>query len=448
MRIGIVGAGWTGLWLAHKLARPSVQVTLIDQSSQLGGLSSYYHYGPFTWDKYYHVILPSDAELIGALEALGLSDQLQWRETKTGYYVDGKIHPLSTTKDFLLFPPLNIMEKCRLAWTIVRGAAIQDWPPLEKITVADWLVKYSGKNTFEKFWKPLLLAKLGSHYEQTSAVFIWSYIKRLFSARDGSSAKKEQLGYVQGGYHTILTTIHQRLQRSNVKVLLDEPVMQISSTPLDQQIKMTTQRRDLHFDKVIFTGPTSILSQITDHSLVSVHEKAHGVQYLGVICLVLIHKTPLSAYYVLNIAEPEVPFTGMIGMSSLVDRRETAGYYITYLPKYVHADDELLNAPDAAIKESFLKGVQKMFPSFASDQIVSAHVHRAKKVQPLQTLNYSQRVPEVITNNANFYVVNTSQFVNDTLNNNSVTKHVEQFLRSHQKDLLTQNVYEQGEAVS
>ncbi len=69
------------------------------------------------------------------------------------------------------------------------------------MTVEEFLVRYSGRATFEKMWKPLLLAKLGENYRRVSAVFIWTYVKRLFSARD-AAAQKEPLGYVSGGYRT------------------------------------------------------------------------------------------------------------------------------------------------------------------------------------------------------------------------------------------------------
>jgi len=39
-------------------------------------------------------------------------------------------------------------------------------------------------------------------------VFIWSYIKRLFSARH-SSGQKEHLGYVAGGYKTVLGRLEE-----------------------------------------------------------------------------------------------------------------------------------------------------------------------------------------------------------------------------------------------
>ncbi|MEZ4826776.1 MAG: hypothetical protein R3C61_10865 [Bacteroidia bacterium] len=48
----------------------------------------------------------------------------------------------------------------RLALTIMYASRINDWKSMEKITIEEWLVKIGGRKTFEKFWKPLLLAKL------------------------------------------------------------------------------------------------------------------------------------------------------------------------------------------------------------------------------------------------------------------------------------------------
>ena len=62
-------------------------------------------------------------------------------------------------------------------------------------------------------------------------------------------------------------------------------------------------------------------------------------------------------------------------------------------------------------------------------------MHKAFKVQPLQVLNYSKIIPEIKTSHPDFYVLNTSQFLNDTLNNNSVVQHVENFMSNFKKEL-------------
>ncbi|MGB5727035.1 MAG: hypothetical protein WBM52_07460, partial [Thiogranum sp.] len=105
--------------------------------------------------------------------------------------------------------------------------------------------------------------------------------------------------------------------------------------------------------------------------------------------------------------------------------------HLTFLPKYVHSEDPLLMSADEELREQFLQGLQLMLPEFNPGDIDSVHIHRAKKVQPLQVLNYSSLVPKVKTEHPDFYVLNTSQFVNNTLNNNEVIRFVEEFLQEH-----------------
>ena len=181
------------------------------------------------------------------------------------------------------------------------------------------------------------------------------------------------------------------------------------------------------FDKVIFTGPVNVLRQVADPALVAMNESGRDVEYLGVICMVLATRKPLTPYYVLNIGDERIPFTGVIGMSTIVDTAETAGLHVTYLPKYVLSDDPVLKAPDEEIRARFLAGLTEMFPSFDQANLESVPIKRAIKVQPLQVLDYSTLVPRPVTRHADFYVLNTAQFVNNTLNNNEVIRNVNTF---------------------
>lgn len=423
MKIGIIGGGWTGLVLAHKLMEQGQEVHLYDQSDQLGGLATYHDFGGFFWDRFYHVILPTDRALVGFIEEIGLGDKLRWKQTLTGVYVDKSFYSVSSSKEFLLFPPLNLFQKFRLGTTILIGSRIKDWRRMEKISVEDWLVRYSGRTTYEKFWKPLLMAKLGESYKKVSAVFIWTYIKRLFEARGDSSAKKEQMGYVSGGYKTVLDHLAQQLEDQQVKICLNTPVEVITPDP-NGGLWVSADGQKTWFDKVIFTGPMNVLEKVADESLFDIKKGARNVEYLGVVCMVLVLKVPLTPFYVLNIADESIPFTGVIGMSALVDPSETNDQYLVYLPKYVISDDPFLRKPDAEIQDLFLDHLYKMYPELSVEDIVSVHINRAFKVQPLQVLNYSEIIPKVQTKHPDFFVINTSQFVKDTLNNDSVTRHV------------------------
>src|SRR5436309_608041 len=337
MKIGIIGGGAMGLALAYRLSVQRHTVTVFESESQLGGLATYHDYGPFFWDRFYHVIVPSDAHLLRFLSEIGLADRVRWSRTLTGFYVDERMYSLSSTSDFLRFPLIGPIAKIRLALTILYCSRIRDWRRLEKVTVAEWLTKTCGHRTYEKIWKPLLLAKLGESYRRVSAVFIWSYIKRLFSARH-SSSKNEHLGYVSGGYRAVLNRVEASIRaaggdiRTGVSVTRIEP-----GTP--QGIEVECDQTRERFDKVVFTSPVNVLERVAAPELLRGAGGSGAVEYLGVVCMVLVTRKPLTPYYVLNIADERIPFTGVIGMSNLVSVDETAGLPITYLPTYVLFDD-------------------------------------------------------------------------------------------------------------
>lgn len=428
-RIGIIGGGIMGLALAQRLSARGIRVTVFERDEQLGGLSTYHDYGPFYWDRFYHVILPYDAHLIRFLHEIGLKAQLRWSPTRTGLYVDRRFYSLSNTMELLRFPLVGPVGKLRLAFSVLRCLRIRDWKALEGITVEAWLTRLCGRRTYEKFWKPLLLAKLGEHHKRVSAVFIWTYITRIFSARD-IAAQREHLGHVSGGYRTVIGQLEELICSRGGEIRRGTAVNAIRPRP-EGGLWIDWDGRREQFDKVICTGPVDVLRRLAGEELLLVTTPGKTVEYLGVVCLVLVTRRPITPFYVLNIADPRVPFTGVIGLSTVVSPEETAGLYVTYFPKYVLSDDPLLRESEETIRTQFLQGVFLMYPDLSPGDIAGAHVNRAMKVQPLQVLGYSALVPQVTTRQEDFYVLNSSQFVNATLNNNEVIRAVDEFLAAH-----------------
>lgn len=427
--ICVVGAGLTGLALGRKLAIDGHRVTVLESAREIGGLATWHDFGDFVWDRFYHVVLPTDGHLIGLIGELGLGKRLEWRRTRTGFFVDGRVHSISSNLEFLRFEPLSLISKARLAWTLLRGSRIEDWKSLETITVEQWLVRMSGQDTFDKLWKPLLLAKLGPHYSRVSAVFIWSYIKRLFSAREGS-ASSEQLGHVTGGYRSIMLELRAAIERAGGRIETDcrvDRIVPIATGGID--VVVSGESRE--FDHVVCTAPATVLRRIVDPALMVVDEPETATEYLGVVCVVVVSSAPISPYYVVNVADDSIPFTGVIGMSTVVAPTNTADRHLTYLPKYMLSTDAELQADDAHFVEPFLEGLGRIFPEFNRDTVCAVHVNRATRVQPLQTLNYSRSVPAMTSRHPGLFVLNTTQFVNSTLNNNEVVRAVNDFHDRH-----------------
>src|SRR6266568_523824 len=104
LRVGILGGGITGLTCAFYLLRSGADVTIIEGQPDLGGLASYYDFGSFSWDRFYHCILTSDRPLLDLVADLGLTNELRWTPTKVGFFADGALHSMSSSLDFLRFP--------------------------------------------------------------------------------------------------------------------------------------------------------------------------------------------------------------------------------------------------------------------------------------------------------------------------------------------------------
>ncbi len=414
---GIVGGGILGMTLALRLAQQGKNVTLFEKADHFGGLASTWYIGDVQWDRHYHVTLLSDTRLRSLLTELGLETEMEWVITRTGFYTDGKLYSMSNAIEFLRFPPLGLIDKIRLAFTIIYASKIKNWRDLEKIPVTDWLKKWSGKHTFDKIWLPLLRAKLGENYQKASASFIWAIIARMYAARR-TGLKKEMFGYVRGGYAQIIERFAEVLTEKNVTLKLNHSLSKVESGA-DQKINIHFENGQQEtFDRVIVTTAAPIAAQVCAGLTQTEISKLKGIEYQGIICASLLLKKSLSPFYVTNITDTWVPFTGVIEMSALVDRKHFGGNALVYLPKYVVPDDPAFALSDAELEEKFVSALIQMYPHFERSDVLAFRVSRVKYVLAISTLNYSDIIPPIPTSIRGLYIINSAHIANGTLNVN------------------------------
>ncbi len=424
-----------GMTLALRLAQQGQEVTLFEASEQLGGLAGTWQLGDIVWDRHYHVTLLSDTYWRSLIKELGLEQNMNWVETKTGFYTNGKLYSMSNTVEFLNFPPLKLLDKLRLGLTIFYASKVKNWKKLEGLPVERWLTQWSGRNTFEKIWLPLLRSKLGETYRITSAAFIWATIQRMYAARN-SGMKKEMFGYVPGGYARILDVFCQVLIDHNVTIKTQYVAQQVSSAE-NRKVKIEFQNghREI-FDHAIITIPSANAASICPELNEMERKKLTDIQYLGVICASLLLKKPLSPFYVTNITDDGFPFTGVIEMSALVDRKYFNGNALVYLPKYVTPDDPIFEQSDRAIQDQFLGALIRMHPKLGDDDVINFQISRERQVFALSTLNYSAQLPSIKTSIPGVFIINSAHIVNGTLNVNQTIKLAENILPLLEKQML------------
>lgn len=406
-----------GLSLARKFAMQGVHVEIFEGNTQAGGLASPWRIGDVEWDRFYHVITSNDAQLLELLDALGLEGSVQWRTAQTGFYTDKRLHPFSTVLDFLRFPPLNLVDKFRLARAIERAAHYERPIELERITAVQWLTELSGPKVVERIWLPLLRAKLGVNAERVNAAFIQAIIARMYGARQGES-KRELFGYVPGGYRRILDRLCEHLDQLGVELRCDTPVREVAASPSGGgRVRVSSSRGDEDFDRVVVTLPAPEAAAVCSGLLPFERKRLLDVEYQGVLCASVLLKQPLSPYYITNITDP-MPFTAIIEMDALVDRALFKGFALVYLPRYMPSADPAFERDDESIRTEFIAALNRPHPSFGMNDVVAFRVARARYVLPVSTLGYSDRIPPVATSVPNLHLVNSTQIVNGTLNVN------------------------------
>lgn len=415
-RWAVVGGGILGMELARLLQGQGQHVTLIEAAPHLGGLADAWQLGDVTWDRHYHVILLSDTRLRALLETLGLAERMHWVETKTGFYTDGRLYSMSNAVEFLKFPPLRLIDKVRLASTIMYASRIKDCSGLEQVPVEDWLRKWSGQRTTEKIWLPLLRAKLGENYRYASAAFIWAIIARMYAARR-TGLKKEMFGYVAGGYRTVIDQLTAHLHSLGVQTQVNTPVMAIRRDDAGLRIHYPSGET-ANFDEVVVTSAGPIVANLCPDLTEAERSAWAQLRYQGIVCASLVLRKPLDRFYVTNITDGWVPFTAVIEMTTLVDREQFGGHTLVYLPKYVDPQDPLFEESDEVIRTRFVDALQKMYPHFQPEDVLAFRVSRARHVLAISTLNYSQTVPGMQTSVPGLHIINSAQITHGTLNVN------------------------------
>jgi protoporphyrinogen oxidase len=417
-RVAIVGAGITGLTAAYTLLKAGVQVTVVESRPSVGGLAASHDFGDFHWDRFYHCILTSDASLLGLLNDLGLQEKLRWRKTEVGFYCRDALHTMTRPTDLLRFPCLSLWAKIRFGLGIVYAARMCNGAGLEAVPLKDWIVSVFGTTVYRELWEPLLRCKLGDMRSQASAAFLWATIRRLYSTRSEGVKKEEQLGYVEGGYRVVMDRLVDEIRAMGG--VIQTAVGLECVEPTEDGIGLTAHRTFREFDACIMTVPAPVILAYVPALSEEYRARLTMPQYLGMVCVVLVLSRQLSPYYLTNVTQ-QAPFTGIVEMTNLIDgARETNGHALVYLPKYTSPSDRLFDLTDKEVWERFAPTLFKIHPLLRYDEILKIQVFRERHVQPVPTLNYSAQAPTVVTGIPHLFVANTTQIVNDTLNNNAM----------------------------
>jgi protoporphyrinogen oxidase len=434
--IDVVGGGILGLTTAYELLKRGAAVRVWERAPTLGGLMGRVKFpelGGMECDRYYHAILSSDHTLMGLMDELGLRHRLRLVSTKMGFYHDGRSHPMTTPLEFLRFPPLRMIDRLRLAYTILACRQIKNWRELEQQPVTEWLTRLSGKRTVEHIWEPLLRAKFDGDISKVPATYIWSRLVRTTDTRT-KGGSQEQMAYLPNGYQELIDALAEAIRRKGGTITTGATVDQLRIHN-GQVVGLSVNGQELHSNGAVLTAQTPISRRLLPPEASAVSEQWGRLEgFLGIICMLLVLRRSLIPYYTLNITDKRIPFTGVIETTNLIDPACVGGYHLVYLPKYVSPDSPYVKRSDDELRTAFLSDLRRMFPDFRDEDIAAIRIGRERYVEPLHPVGATDLIPPISCAIAGLHLVNTGQIYPQLTNGESVCA----FAQSSAKTIIAQ----------
>jgi len=410
MKIAIIGGGAAGLSAGYELSKRGTEVHLFERDASLGGLAGSFLLDGGYVEKYYHFICLNDHAYVTVLKELGLSDLLRWKYTEMGQFVHRRLYSFGRPTDLLTFPHLSWTDKIRFALAIMRikAADWEDWRAIEHIPVEQWLTETFGANVYHTLHEPLVRLKFGEYRHKLSASWMWARIHRLGKSRT-RIRQREKVGYVLGGSQIIMDALGQKIRDAGGTISLRASVegLLLSERGVSG-IRVNGQERP--YDAVISTVPLPALLRLLPPSLEGAYwKRLRMIESIGVLCVFLRLKRPLTKYFWTNISDPGIGLAGVVEYTNLNPLPHLGGDSIVYLPQYLPSSAEKFRVADEEIIAEYLGYLSLINPSFDRSDVREAFVFRDKYAQPICEVGFTKDIPDLQTPLRGFYITDSSQ---------------------------------------
>ncbi|MCK4458120.1 MAG: NAD(P)/FAD-dependent oxidoreductase [Methanosarcinales archaeon] len=418
MKTIIIGGGLTGLAAAYKLLKNGISdVTILEKDLEPGGMAASYHIGDYHIEKYYHHIFESDTELISLMTDMGLEKDLQWLKGTTGYHIDGKIYPMNTPLE-LLRSPLSILDLMRLARIVLAIKRKKDVSGLDDVTAKEWILDNAGNSVYERFFEPLLRSKFGNNHDMVSAAWLFGRIR----IRSNRSASGERLGYLRGGFYQFIKRLTDSIIEMGGEVrtacevseivLADGAVcgVHVGGGEYRKSDRDCDSDRNCDCDVVISTVPPHALSGLVRTEAGAGEGAGSGFQgmpeipYQGTACALFgMDKPLLNNTYWLNI-KSDVPFGAVVEHTNFLPVADY-GEHLVYVTAYLQdADDPRWRCTEQEVIDSYLSGLERLFPDFSKSNVRWWRIARHIDTAPVYMTGYARNIPPYSTDIAGLYL--------------------------------------------
>jgi protoporphyrinogen oxidase len=396
-----------GLAAALDLLEEGHHVEIFEAAERPGGLAGSFDFGPVRAEKFYHFLCGSDRVYFRWLHRLGISGRLRWRRTGMAVFRDQRLRPFGDPLSLLRFSPLSPSSRVRYGLHVLSAKRRSEWKELENVSARDWLLEGSGEEAYRVVWEPLLRQKFGSETDCISAAWIWSRIHRLASSRNRFF--QERLGYLEGGSDAFVDALAAAVSAKGGRLHCASPIERIHIEG-SRARGARASGRDHAADAVVSTIPLSFLLRVAPDLPAEYRAQARGLGNVGVRCIVLKLRRPLTPYFWINVND-DLPVCGLIEYTNLNPPPSFEGKTLVYSPLYIPATDPRYRSPDDEVLEETLESIVRIVPGFDRSDVLDHRVFREPFAQPICPVGFTSRLAPLRTPIENLVAADTTHLL-------------------------------------
>ncbi|MFA5932530.1 MAG: FAD-dependent oxidoreductase [Microgenomates group bacterium] len=380
MKIAIMGAGFTGLTAALRLAKLGHQITVFEKESTVGGLAAGFKEKGWDWfvDKTYHHLFTNDIYAIHL--AREVNQKLITKQPETAVLVDNKMSAFDSPITLLKFSHLTVFNRFRVGICTFYLKYLSSAETFESRFALDWLNKFMGESATKTIWDPLFEGKFGSQKYTISLTWFWARIKK----------RTQSLVYPEGGFQHFAEKISQEITDLGGKIILDTEIKTLKKG----------------FDKTIITLPTPTFTKIT--KLPKPYQKRlDSIPHLSALNLIIKLKKPFftNGTYWLNITDKSFPFLVMAEHTNFMNKKYYNNQHILYIGCYLPADHPYLKMSGEKLFKVFDPYLKKINPNYALCP-KPLNLFTFSNAQPIVTPNHKTKIPAFKTPLKNVFLAN------------------------------------------
>jgi protoporphyrinogen oxidase len=405
--IAILGAGIGGMAAAYDLRLAGHQVTIYEAMDTVGGLASGFKEPGWDWyvEKYYHHWFASDRHMLGLIDELGWRDQVVFKRPYTVIYHEGKFHPFDsmfTNIPKFILQHYRLDEFMRIGLVGMYLRLTNNWRPLEKSTVDEWMRKWAGERIYKLMWEPLVIGKFGERYaRQVNMAWLWARLK----------ARTTRLGTFQGGFQAFANQLADHLRQMGVRIHLSTPVSRIEPQAAGL-LTLTAPQGPSQFDQCLVTTSPALLARLLPTLPPDYLSGLLSLKSMGAVVMVISLKQRLSpeGYYWYNLPKAAgFPFLALVEHTNFLPPEHFGGEHLVYAGDYLETDHEYFSLSQEELLQRFMGALPRINPDFKPDWVRKTWLSRTNYAQPVPFVNHSKNIPAIQTPISGLFFASMSQ---------------------------------------